>query len=89
VQNTIDAIRRINKAGILKDRDAGLLSETYVFYRNIETMLRLRNEATLKRDGAALQGLADILVISSEDILDSLHRRKALVNRMWDRLPLD
>ena len=89
VQNTIDAIRRINKAGILKDCDADMLSETYVFYRNIETMLRLRNEGTLKRDGGALQGLADIVAISSEDILDTLHRRKTLVSRMWDRLPVD
>ena len=86
VQNTIDAIRRINKAGILNDCDTSMLSETYVFYRNIETMLRLRNEVTLKRNGAALQDLADIVVISSEEILDTLHRRKALVSSMWDRL---
>jgi glutamate-ammonia-ligase adenylyltransferase len=86
VQNTIDAIRRINRAGILKDCDADMLSETYVFYRNIETMLRLRNEGILKRNGTALQGLADIVVISSKDILDTLHRRKALVSSMWNRL---
>ena len=86
VQNTIDAIRRINRAGILKDCDAGMLSETYVFYRSIETMLRLRNEGTLKRDGTALQGLADIFVLSSQDILDRLHRKKALVSSMWKNL---
>ena len=86
VQNTIDAIRRINRAGILKDCDASMLSETYVFYRNIETMLRLRNEGTLKRNGTALQGLAGIVALSSEDILDTLHRRKALVSSMWNRL---
>src|SRR5208337_4728453 len=86
VQNTIDAIRRINRAGLLKDSDAGLLSETYVFYRNIETMLRLRNEGTLKRNGTALQGLADIVVLSNEDILDGLRRRKALVSSMWKNL---
>ncbi len=84
VQNTIDAIRRINRAGILRDCDAGMLSGTYVFYRNIETMLRLRNEDTLKRDGSALQGLADIIDISSDDILDTLERRKAQVSSMWD-----
>jgi glutamate-ammonia-ligase adenylyltransferase len=86
VQNTVDAIRRINRAGILKDCDAGMLSQTYVFYRNIETMLRLKNEGTLKNNGTALQGLADFFVMSSEDILDKLHRRKALVSSMWDRL---
>jgi glutamate-ammonia-ligase adenylyltransferase len=87
VQNTIDAIRRINKAGILNDCDTSMLSETYVFYRKIETMLRLRNEVTLKRDGAVLQGLADIVAISSEEILDTLDRKKALVSSIWDRLP--
>ncbi len=86
VQNTIDAIRRINRAGILKDCDASMLNETYIFYRNIETMLRLRNEGTLKSDGATLQGLADIVDIRNEDILDGLRRRKALVSSMWDRL---
>ena len=86
VQNTIDAIRRINRAGILEDCDASMLSETYVFYRNIETMLRLRNEGTLKRNGTALQGLADIVVLSNEDILDGLRRRKALVSSMWKNL---
>ncbi len=86
VQNTIDAIRRINRAGILKDCDASMLSETYIFYRNIETMLRLRNEGTLKRDGTALQGLSDIVGISSDEILETLHRRKALVSSMWSRL---
>jgi glutamate-ammonia-ligase adenylyltransferase len=86
VQNTLDAVRRIRRSGILDDRDTRMLSDTYIFYRNIETMLRLRNETVLKESGTVLQGLTDIIGMDKAEILDTLQRKKLFVSQMWERL---
>ncbi len=86
LQHTLDAIRLIRKKDILNEQDSRTLYDTYIFYRNIETMLRLKNETVLKENGAVLHGLADIGGTSGGDILNALLRRKALIIGMWDRI---
>ncbi len=86
VQHTFEAIRRICRAGILMEDDSRMLSDSYVFYRNIETMLRLKNEAVLKDKGSVLHGMADLGGMSDEELLVTLRGRKALVSGMWDHI---
>ncbi len=60
VQETLDAIKRLNREGILKNNDATMMGKAYVFYRTIEIILRLRNESVLKEGSDTVQSLADI-----------------------------
>lgn len=85
-QNTLEAMRRMRRAGLLTDSDANMLREAYVFYRIIETVLRLRNEVVLKVNGASMKCLSDVMGMRSEDVPEALRRKKELVSSMWESL---
>jgi len=86
MQGTIDAIRRLNKINILKNNDAIMMIETYIFYRTIETILRLRNESLLKEGSAIVQSLSGFLDITDEKFINLLKEKRALVKTLWDDL---
>ncbi|MCC6346599.1 MAG: bifunctional [glutamate--ammonia ligase]-adenylyl-L-tyrosine phosphorylase/[glutamate--ammonia-ligase] adenylyltransferase [Nitrospirales bacterium] len=86
VQGTLDAVMRLRKKGVFGDAEAAMLRDTYLFYRSIETVLRLRNEALLYEGGNALQTLADSRGMSAADLLDLLERRKEWVTAFRDSL---
>jgi glutamate-ammonia-ligase adenylyltransferase len=86
VQGTLDAVNRLSKRGILKDSDAMMFKETYIFYRNIETMLRLRNESLLKEGSTIVQSLSGFLNITGEKFISLLNEKRALIKTFRDRL---
>ncbi|MCL4490891.1 MAG: bifunctional [glutamate--ammonia ligase]-adenylyl-L-tyrosine phosphorylase/[glutamate--ammonia-ligase] adenylyltransferase [Nitrospirae bacterium] len=86
VQGTLTAINRLSKTGILKDGDAHALKDTYIFYRNIETILRLRNEPLLKEAGDSLQSMTDIMDVDREKILNVLSGTRREIRDFWERL---
>jgi plasmid maintenance system antidote protein VapI len=63
-----------------------MLKETYMFYRTIETMLRLRNESLLKEGSTIVQSLANFMDMDERKILSSLNEKRALTKNFWDRL---
>lgn len=86
VQGTLDAVRRLNRMDILKNNDAIMMVETYIFYRTIETILRLRNESVLKEGSSTFQSLANFMSMDEEKILSSLNEKRAWTKTFWDRL---
>ncbi|MDI6728515.1 MAG: bifunctional [glutamate--ammonia ligase]-adenylyl-L-tyrosine phosphorylase/[glutamate--ammonia-ligase] adenylyltransferase, partial [Thermodesulfovibrionales bacterium] len=86
VQGTLDAVNRLSKRGILEDSDAMMFKETYMFYRTIETMLRLRNEFLLKEGSTIVQSLAGFLRMNENKILSSLNEKREWVRNFWDIL---
>ncbi|MFZ6007998.1 MAG: bifunctional [glutamate--ammonia ligase]-adenylyl-L-tyrosine phosphorylase/[glutamate--ammonia-ligase] adenylyltransferase [Nitrospirota bacterium] len=86
VQGTLDTVNRLSKSGILKNSNAIMLKETYMFYRTIETMLRLRNESLLKEGSTIVQSLANFMDMDERKILSSLNEKRALTKNFWDRL---
>lgn len=86
VQGSLDAIKRLNKKGFLKDIDALMFKETYIFYRTIETMLRLRNESLLKEGGAIIKSLAAFLDITEEGFINLLNKKRTFIKNFWDNL---
>ncbi len=86
VQGTLDAIRRLNKMNILKNNDVIIMVETYIFYRTIGTILRLRNESALKEDSSTFQSLAGFMDTDEGKILDSLNKKRTWISNFWDRL---
>jgi glutamate-ammonia-ligase adenylyltransferase len=86
VQGTIEATKRLNRAGYLGDGEAQRLSEIYTFYRTIETVLRLRNESVLKRGTDVLQSLAHFLDMEMERLPSTLEEKRGWMKEFWDRL---
>lgn len=50
VQNTFDAIKRLRLAGIINQPNAESMKGAYIFYRTLESYLRLRERDILKKD---------------------------------------
>ena len=76
VPNTIDAIRRLSLHGILAPEAADLLKNAYLFFRIADTMLRLRNETTLREESDAPASIARLLGIGVDEFLERLHAQR-------------
>ena len=86
VQGTVNAIDRLARTGVLHRGDAGLLKDTYLFYRTIESFLRLRGENILKREEEKLKNAAEFLgVIRSEDFRDILGKKRETVKQLSEK----
>ncbi len=86
VQGTLDAIKRLNSEDVLKEEHAVMLREAYKFYRNIETILRLRSEPLFRGDGKALTGMISIMDTGPEKFLNALNERKRQISGFWEAL---
>lgn len=86
VQGTLNGINRLNKKGILRDNDARMMNEIYLFYRTLETILRLRNESVLKEDSSTLQSLANFMDMDAGKILSFLNEKRGWVRNFWDSI---
>lgn len=86
VQNTLAAIRRLYNTGVLDAETSSLFTDHYVLYRNIEVMLRLRNETVLKAESEVHQGIARIMGMEDDALIDALHRAREWIRSFWDRL---
>ena len=60
VQNTLDAVKRLCLAGIINEQHEKAMNEFYIFYRTLESYLRLRERDILKKDDE------DILTAAAE-----------------------
>jgi glutamate-ammonia-ligase adenylyltransferase len=86
VQGTIEAIKRLKAAGILRSGDSDMMSETYMFYRTIEILLRLRNESVLKEGTSTLQGIAGFMDMDEGKFLGLLNEKREWVRNFRDRI---
>lgn len=79
VPNTIDAIRRLRRCGIISPEASAHLHDAYLFFRIIETMLRLRNESVLRQESGAPGHIAQVLRIPPAEFLAVLREKRAWV----------
>lgn len=86
VQSTLDAIRKLRDMRIISSPDAAALRETYIFYRTIETVLRLRNETVLKEGGDTVRSAARILGLSEEQLMKLIDERRKWVSDFMDKI---
>ena len=85
-QGTIDAVRRLHRAGVLDDGTMREISEVYAFYRTIETILRLRNETHLKVESSAFQSLLHITGMDADHFLRYLNEKRRWTGDFWNSL---
>jgi glutamate-ammonia-ligase adenylyltransferase len=86
VQGTLDAVRRLGELGILSPLDAAMLRETYLFYRTIETILRLRNESVLKAGSDTARSAARLMALSEERLIEILDQKRKWVGAFMEKI---
>ncbi len=86
VQGTLNAIRLLGDLGILSSLNASALKETYLFYRTIETILRLRNETVLKEGSDTARSAARLMELTEERLQEILDRKRKWVGAFMDKI---
>jgi len=88
VQGTIDAIRRLEQSGSIKESDADFMKKAYVFFRTIESYLRLREKDVLKKsDSDILNAVAEFLGFKDgKELIGHLEKTRAKVRDIYDTL---
>lgn len=61
VQGTVKALDRLRRAGCIQREEAESIRDAYIFYRTLESFLRLRGENVLKRENEKLKYAAAFL----------------------------
>lgn len=88
VHGTLDAIQRLEQSGITNKSDAGFMKKAYVFYRTIESYLRLREKDVLKKsDADILSAVAEFLGFKDgEELIEHLEETRGKVRDVYDEL---
>jgi glutamate-ammonia-ligase adenylyltransferase len=67
VQGTMPALRRLEAAGLMQKEEVFFLKDAYLFYRTLESFLRLRSEGILRREDDKLFNAAGFMGYSDVD----------------------
>jgi len=86
VQGTLEAITRLRHADVISARRAEVLRETYLFYRTIETVLRLRSENILKVGSDAAKSAARLTGFNEDELIRILEQARRDISRFMDDL---
>jgi glutamate-ammonia-ligase adenylyltransferase len=86
VQGTVDAIRRLETAGIIDGIASDIMEETYIFYRTIESLLRLKGEPVLKKDTIAASDIAEFMGFKdSGEFFGHMDGKMGRINALFER----
>lgn len=86
VQGTLDAAKRLKKSGMIDKKEADFIKDTYIFYRTIESLMRLISEPVLKEDSAAAVLASEFMGFRDRDsFLKDLKERRAGTRDMFER----
>lgn len=86
VQGTSDAIKRLSSTGLIANEEADFLRDSYLFYRKLESFMRLRGEPVLKRSGIAAGDAAEFMGFGdSKEFLTRVEERRTLVRKRFEK----
>ena len=86
VQGTSNAIKRLSLAGLITNEEADFLRDSYLFYRKLESFMRLRGESVLKRSGIATGDTAEFMGFGdSREFFTHLEERRTLVRKQFEK----
>jgi glutamate-ammonia-ligase adenylyltransferase len=86
VQGTLEAITRLRHADVISARRAEVLRDTYLFYRTIETVLRLRSENILKVGSDAANSAAQLTGFNEDELIRILEQARREISRFMEDL---
>jgi len=77
VQGTVNALGRLRRAGVVGRDEARLMVDAYLFYRGLESFLRLRGDSILSRDEGKMRDAAEYMGFERANVLvGSLEKRR-------------
>lgn len=85
IQNTFDAVKRLCKQALIAPQDAEALRDAYIFYRTVETLLKLRNETVFREKGGGLKSFAYILDTDEGGFLRLINEKRQFIRNIWER----
>lgn len=87
VQGTTDALRRLHNSGIIDEKTACFLRDSYLFYRKVESFMRLTGEPVLREGSSALKSVQVFTGFSSADaFLSDLNAGRVGVRELFGKL---
>ena len=86
VQGTVKALDRLRRAGYIQQEEAESIKDSYLFYRTLESFLRLRGENVLKREEEKLKYAAAFLGFQQvRAFVDALEKKRERVKNFRDK----
>jgi [glutamine synthetase] adenylyltransferase / [glutamine synthetase]-adenylyl-L-tyrosine phosphorylase len=86
VQSTLIALERLRTAAVIDSRTMLALRDAYLFFRRLESFLRLRGDGILKRDPDALQNTAEYMEVrTAEELESAVNQHRSAVQQIWQR----
>ena len=90
VQGTLAAMERLSAADSMDTETKDSLKEAYLFFRSLESFLRLSGESVLRRDTDSLQNASEFMGFdSTEGLIETLHRYREKTQKAIDRYLID
>lgn len=88
VQGTLDAVKRLKDTGIVKEAEVNFMHDAYIFYRTLESYLRLRERDILKKDDEEnLNAVSEFLGLKDkEELIAKLDETRAKVRNLYNFL---
>jgi len=88
VQGTLDAIKRLRHAGVIKKSEADFMHNAYTFYRMLESYLRLREREILRKDEEdVLNAVSEFLGLNDkEELIKRLAEIRERVRDIFNQL---
>jgi len=84
--NTLRAISRLIRLNILDREEGSLIYKAYVFYRSLETYLRLAGQSLMSKGSEDLNAIAQFLGYKSGDaLIEDFLKTRAIIRDLWKR----
>ncbi|MCL5024091.1 MAG: bifunctional [glutamate--ammonia ligase]-adenylyl-L-tyrosine phosphorylase/[glutamate--ammonia-ligase] adenylyltransferase [Nitrospirae bacterium] len=85
VQGTLDGIRRLSAGGVVERQRASRMRDAYLFYRTLESFLRLKGAPVLGKTDVALSDAAEFMGFpDSGTFVRSLEEERTFVRKVFE-----
>ncbi|MCL4474744.1 MAG: bifunctional [glutamate--ammonia ligase]-adenylyl-L-tyrosine phosphorylase/[glutamate--ammonia-ligase] adenylyltransferase [Nitrospirae bacterium] len=86
VQGTLDAVKRLDAADVIAKEEAELLCDAYLFYRSLESFLRLRGQPVLRKTGATVDDSAEFMGFrNGDELLRHVEMKRTSVRGVFEK----
>jgi glutamate-ammonia-ligase adenylyltransferase len=90
VQSTLAAVRRLEVSGIISAAEGRSLRDAYLFFRTVESLLRLRGEAVLKKDEESLKSASEFMGFEhAAELSDRVDRMRSGIKELSEKYVRD
>jgi glutamate-ammonia-ligase adenylyltransferase len=87
VQGTLDGIKKLTTSGVIDKETADFMRDTYLFYRTVETILKLINEPVLRENSKAALLVSRFMGFNnSDEFVRNLRERRLKVKELFEKL---